>query len=180
MPAGSSSNPLPSTHPLVAELTSLRQQLAQYQKSGHQSAIQLQGARLELNFAKEESAVLRETNDTLRSEIDVLRYAKGRRAELINRTHPLPPTQPPTSTALAELTLAHRRLSTKLDLTEQALSSAQLELASCTQEIGRLNREREGDRAIINELRRGDEEREEEIAWERGERRKAEALKRLW
>jgi hypothetical protein len=29
-------------------------------------------------------------------------------------------------------------------------------------------------------LRRGDEEREEEIAWERGERRKAEELKRLW
>jgi hypothetical protein len=43
-----------------------------------------------------------------------------------------------------------------------------------------LNKEREGDRATINELRRGDEEREEEIAWERGERRKAEALKRLW
>jgi hypothetical protein len=43
-----------------------------------------------------------------------------------------------------------------------------------------LGKEREGDRAIINELRRGDEEREEEIAWERGERRKAEELKRLW
>jgi hypothetical protein len=65
---------LPSSHPLIAELTSLRQQLAQYQKSGHQSAIQLQGARLELNLAKEETAVLRETNDTLRSEITVLRY----------------------------------------------------------------------------------------------------------
>lgn len=92
----------------------------------------------------------------------------------------MPPTQPPTSTALAELTLAHRRLSTKLDLTEQALSSAQLELASCKQEIGRLNKEREGDRAIINELRRGDEERAEELEWERGERKKAEELKRLW
>jgi hypothetical protein len=100
--------------------------------------------------------------------------------KLTVRTHPLPPTQPPTSTALAELTLAHRRLSTKLDLTEQALQSSQLELASCKQEIARLGREREGDRAIINELRRGDEEREEEIAWERGERRKAEELKRLW
>lgn len=55
-----------------------------------------------------------------------------------------------------------------------------MELASCKQEIARLGKEREGDRAIINELRRGDEEREEEIAWERGERRKAEELKRLW
>jgi hypothetical protein len=83
--AGSSSSPLPSTHPLVAELTSLRQQLAQYQKSGHQSAIQLQGARLELNFAKEESAVLRETNDTLRSEINVLRYAEDRRPKQLKK-----------------------------------------------------------------------------------------------
>lgn len=102
------------------------------------------------------------------------------RADVRIRTHPLPPTQPPTSTALAELTLAHRRLSTKLDLTEQALSSCQLELASCKQEIGRLNKEREGDRATINELRRGDEEKVEELEWERGERRKAEELKRLW
>jgi hypothetical protein len=43
-----------------------------------------------------------------------------------------------------------------------------------------LNKEREGDRAIINELRRGDEEKVEELEWERGERRKAEELKRLW
>lgn len=99
---------------------------------------------------------------------------------IVIRTHPLPATQPPTSTALAELTLAHRRLSTKLDLTEQALKSAQLELASCTQENTRLGKEREGDRAIINELRRGEEERMEELEWERGERRKAEELKRLW
>ena len=64
---------LPSSHPLIAELTSLRQQLAQYQKSGHQSAIQLQGAKLELNLAKDETAHLREANDTLRSELQILR-----------------------------------------------------------------------------------------------------------
>ena len=64
---------LSPSHPLMAELASLRQQLAQFQKSGHQSAIQLQGARLELSLAKEESQVLRDTNETLRSEIDVLR-----------------------------------------------------------------------------------------------------------
>lgn len=64
---------LSPSHPLMAELASLRQQLAQFQKSGHQSAIQLQGARLELSLAKEESQVLKETNDTLRSELEVLR-----------------------------------------------------------------------------------------------------------
>lgn len=68
-----SGSTLPPSHPLLAELASLRQQLAQYQKSGHQSAIQLQGARLELSLAKEECSVLRETNTTLRSEVDVLR-----------------------------------------------------------------------------------------------------------
>ena len=71
-PNGHASALAPS-HPLMAELASLRQQLAQFQKSGHQSAIQLQGARLELNLAKEETQVLKETNETLRSEIDVLR-----------------------------------------------------------------------------------------------------------
>ena len=64
---------LPSSHPLIAELTSLRQQLSQYQKSGHQSAIQLQGAKLELNLAKDEQAHLREANETLRSELQILR-----------------------------------------------------------------------------------------------------------
>ena len=43
-----------------------------------------------------------------------------------------------------------------------------------------MGKEREGDRAIINELRRGEEERMEELEWERGERKKAEELKRLW
>jgi hypothetical protein len=65
---------LPSSHPLIAELTSLRQQLSQYQKSGHQSAIQLQGAKLELNLAKDEQAHLREANESLRSELQILRY----------------------------------------------------------------------------------------------------------
>lgn len=43
-----------------------------------------------------------------------------------------------------------------------------------------MNREREGDRAIINDLRRVDEDRDEEIEWEKGERRKVEEQKKLW
>ena len=97
-----------------------------------------------------------------------------------DRKNPAPPPTPPTSTALSELSLAHRRLSSKLDLTESALSAAQLELASAKQENQRLYRERDGDRAIINDLRRIEEDREEEISWEKGERRKAEEMKRLW
>lgn len=66
---------LPTSHPLIAELSSLRQQLHQYQRSAHQSAIQLQGARLELSLSKEEKGVLREQADNLRKEVQILRCA---------------------------------------------------------------------------------------------------------
>ncbi|RXK41776.1 hypothetical protein M231_01011 [Tremella mesenterica] len=161
------STSLPPTHPLILELTSLRQQLHQYQTSAHQTAIQLQGTRLELSLAKEESMGLRQTCEVLKREIEVL------------RSNPIPPPTQPTSTALSELSLAHRRLSAKLDLTESQLTAAQLELASAKQEIQRRTKEREGDKAVINELRRIEEDREEEIEWERGERRRMEEQKKL-
>lgn len=96
------------------------------------------------------------------------------------RTNPAPTPLQPTSTALTELSLAHRRLSAKLDLTESQLTAASLELATAQQEIIRLNKEREGERSTINELRRIEEDREEEVEWERAERRKAEEQKKLW
>ena len=99
---------------------------------------------------------------------------------LTHRSHPAPPQIQHHSTALTELSLAHRRLSAKLDLTEGQLSSATLELASAKQEIARLGKERESDRVALNELRRIEEDREEEIQWEKSERRKAEEQKKLW
>ena len=95
------------------------------------------------------------------------------------RGNPAPPPIPPSSTALTELSLAHRRLSAKLDLTESQLAASQLELAAAKQEVHRLHREREGDRATINEMRRVEDDRDEEVEWERGERRKMEEQKRL-
>jgi hypothetical protein len=64
---------LASTHPLILELSSLRQQLHQYQKAAHQSAIQLQGARLELSLAREETASSRNRETQLRTEVETLR-----------------------------------------------------------------------------------------------------------
>lgn len=64
---------LPATHPLVIELSSLRQQLAQYQKASHQSGIQLQGTRLELSLATEQLDSLRREKDALSEEVEVLR-----------------------------------------------------------------------------------------------------------
>ncbi|RSH85139.1 hypothetical protein EHS25_004946 [Saitozyma podzolica] len=159
--------PLSPSHPLIAELSALRNQLAQYQKQAHQSSIQLQGARLELALAKDQNAGLISAVESLKSEVNVL------------RSNPSPPSVPPQSTALSELSLAHRRLSAKLDLTESALESAQLELAATQHELARLAKDRESDRATINELRREKDEWDEELAWEQGERRNVEEQKKL-
>lgn len=95
------------------------------------------------------------------------------------RNHESPPVDPP-STQLAELTLAHRRLSSKLDLTETALASAANELADAKAEILRLQKEKEADRAALNDLRRIEEDREEEVDWERREKKRAVEEKKLW
>lgn len=159
---------LPAAHPLILELSSLRTQLAQYQHSSHTAGIQLQGSKLELSLIRDQNASLASTFAVLQAELEVL------------RAHPEPPLLKPDSTALSELSLAHRRLSAKLDITEESFSASKLELAAARQEIGRLGKERERDRAQINEFRRVEEEREEELVWERGERRKAEEQKKLW
>ncbi|WVF68027.1 hypothetical protein IAT40_002789 [Kwoniella sp. CBS 6097] len=158
---------LPTSHPLIAELTSLRQQLSAYQRASHQAAIQLQGARLELALSQEEGNQAKRENEGLKKEVDTL------------RNNPAPPPLAPTSTALTQLSLAHRRLSSKLDLTESQLASVSLDFSKAQQEVQRLTREREGDRAVLNELKRIEEDREEELEWEKGERRKAEEQKKL-
>jgi hypothetical protein len=160
--------PLPATHPLLLELTSIRAQLQHYQRASHQASIQLQGSKLETSLTKDQNASLLSQLSTLQAELEVL------------RANPAPPILKPDSTALSELSLAHRRLSAKLDITETSLLGCKLELAAARQELERMGKEREGDRASINEFRRVEEEREEELVWERGERRKAEEQKKLW
>jgi len=130
---------------------------------------------------------LKSSEEALRAEAEVLRCVlslspgfANLQPEICRRAHPAPPPILPRSTALSELSLAHRRLSAKLDLTEQQLNASQLELATAKQENSGLYKETEGDRATINDLRRVDKDRDEEIEWERGERRKMEEQKKLW
>ncbi|ORX41163.1 hypothetical protein BD324DRAFT_654716 [Kockovaella imperatae] len=158
---------LSPNHPLLAELASLRQQLGQYQKSSHQSASQAQAIRHELMAVKDANRALRARQSALENELEVL------------RKNPAPVPIPPSSTALTELSLAHRRLSAKLDLTEAALGSTQLELAASKQEIQRLVRDRDADLRALNEVRRVELEKEEALEWERGERRRVEEQKKL-
>ena len=72
-PASPRTTFLPTSHPLIAELSSLRQQLQQYQKVNHQSGIQLQGAKLELNLLKDKYGALESTANNLRAEVESLR-----------------------------------------------------------------------------------------------------------
>lgn len=71
-------------------------------------------------------------------------------------------------------------MSSKLDLTETALASAANELADAKAEILRLQKEKEADRAALNDLRRIEEDREEEVDWERREKKRAVEEKKLW
>ncbi|WOO79476.1 uncharacterized protein LOC62_02G002998 [Vanrija pseudolonga] len=158
---------LAPTHPLAAELASLRQQLAQYRSAAHQASIDVQGVRLELELSKEEAAGLRNTNGALQAEVDTL------------RSTPDPPVKPAPSNALAELSLAHRRLSAKLDFTEAQLAATALELSAAKQELHASHRAREKERAAALELERIEEDREDEIVWERNERRRIEEQKKL-
>lgn len=107
-------------------------------------------------------------------------HERGACSVLTSSTTPEPPQAPPPANALAELSLAHRRLSAKLDFTEQQLRSVTLELASSKQELGRVLKEKEHERALLNELRVGEEDREDEVAWERSERKRMEEQKKLW
>ena len=71
--AGSS---LSQTHPLIAELASLRQQLVQYQKAAHQSASQLQASRREILSLQESNRYLKGKASALTAEVEELRYVR--------------------------------------------------------------------------------------------------------
>lgn len=71
--ARSAHGALPDSHPAILELSALRHQLNQYQSSAHQTAIQLQGSRLELSLARERNAVVLEQVEALKKELEVLR-----------------------------------------------------------------------------------------------------------
>ncbi|WVQ70629.1 hypothetical protein IAR50_000149 [Cryptococcus sp. DSM 104548] len=169
MPSSSSppSTPLPATHPLLLEIASLRAQLAQYQSIAHTSSIQLQGSRLETSLSNDSLEKTQRVHESLLKELEILRA-----------NPPLPPVQP-GSQALTELSLAHRRLSSKLDLTETRLLSTSSDLASAKHALQRLVLEREEERRVMSEVKRVEWEKEEEVEWEKGERGKLEGQVKL-
>lgn len=59
------------------------------------------------------------------------------------------------------------------------MTSVTLELAAARHELGRTQKERDSERAALLDLKRVDEDREEEVAWEKAQRRRVEEQKKL-
>ena len=127
-------------HPLLLELNSLKSavsrfQVASYnntipihlpllyvQDEAHASAVKLQRYSLDTANAHERAVNLERENDWLKAEIAIL------------RANPTP--SPPSSVEqVQQLTLSLRRLSEKLTLTEDALSSKTAELAQANADL---------------------------------------------
>ncbi|KAG1863607.1 hypothetical protein DFJ58DRAFT_774060 [Suillus subalutaceus] len=110
-------NELNDEHPLVLELSSLRQTAARFQHEAHQAALKLQRHTLAAAQTNVRLHFLESQNSLLASELTIL------------RAHPLPNSQSDTH-VVQELTLALRRSSEKLDLTEHALAERTAEVVN--------------------------------------------------
>ncbi|KAG9086939.1 hypothetical protein FRC06_002801 [Ceratobasidium sp. 370] len=97
-------------HPLAVEILSLRDALSQQQRATQQATAQVQKYAFEALSANNRARQLTLENDALQSEVDILRA-------------PRPVASP--STTEAELTLALRRVNSRLEHTENALKEAE-------------------------------------------------------
>ncbi|KAG8718385.1 hypothetical protein FRC12_016423 [Ceratobasidium sp. 428] len=109
-------------HPLAIEILSLRDALSQQQRATQQATAQIQKYAFEALSSNSNARQLGLENDALRSEVEVLRVPR--------------PTASP-STAEAELTLALRRVNSRLEHTENALKETETSLLN-----GQAERER--------------------------------------
>ncbi|KAJ9103073.1 hypothetical protein QFC21_002495 [Naganishia friedmannii] len=161
-----------SQHPLVLELHSLRASLGKFQHVAHKTSMQLQGKAMEVVMAQDEVGRLRVENKVLKEEVEVLR--KSDYAQDDHHLSPTTPLQHYPNNALSELTLAHRRLSSKLDITEDALHHANSTASQLELENERLQFEMEEKDVLAATWRVKVEEMAEEVEKERLERRKVE------
>ncbi|KAJ9119240.1 hypothetical protein QFC22_003732 [Naganishia vaughanmartiniae] len=93
---------------------------------------------------------------------------------------PTTPLQHYSNNALSELTLAHRRLSSKLDITEDALHSANSSASQLELENERLQFEMEEKDVLAGKWKVRFEEVTDEVEKEKLERKKVEEELRIW
>ncbi|KAF8584113.1 hypothetical protein K439DRAFT_1346937 [Ramaria rubella] len=137
-------------HPLTLELDSLRTDLDKYQAghAAHVSALHLQRARLEASDAVAHSRSLEAENARLKEETTFL------------RTNPQPNN---THRQVTELSLALRRISDKLSLTETTLQKKTAELIEVTSENKKIQLQIEAAYAEVGRMQQArDEARSEE------------------
>ncbi|KAI0050879.1 hypothetical protein FA95DRAFT_1603157 [Auriscalpium vulgare] len=132
-------------HPLALELTSLRVAVARFQHEAHASALKLQRHSLDSTLALERAQVLERENAALRQELTAL--------------HAHPEITPhPATLQVQELTVALRRVSDKLGLSEDTLLARTTELAGALADVARAKHEVEGAYALAAGARAREEE----------------------
>ncbi|KAG2052779.1 hypothetical protein BDR06DRAFT_1021763 [Suillus hirtellus] len=138
-------NELDDEHPLVLELSSLRQTAARFQHEAHQAALKLQRHTLATAQTNDRLHFLESQRSLLLSELATL------------RAHTLPNSQSDTH-VIQELTLALRRSSEKLDLTEHALAEKIAELVNTRTEAQKARYNAEGAYKLAASVRAREEE----------------------
>ncbi|KAG2154114.1 hypothetical protein DEU56DRAFT_773219 [Suillus clintonianus] len=140
-------NELNDEHPLVLELSSLRQTAARFQHEAHQAALKLQRYTLAAAQTNARLHLLESQHSLLASELATL------------RAHSLPPPNSQSDIhVVQELTLALRRSSEKLDLTEHALAERAAELVNILNEAHRARHDAEGAYKLAASARAREEE----------------------
>ncbi|KAI5985419.1 hypothetical protein EDC04DRAFT_2828906 [Pisolithus marmoratus] len=133
-------------HPLVLELTSLRQTAARFQHEAHAAAVRLQRQTLETTRAREYASALEQENGILRKEAAFLR-ANSQQAT----THP-------AERHVHELTLALRRVSEKMDLIENTLAERTTELTHVRSDLTKAKQEAQAAHDLASRIHDREEE----------------------
>ncbi|PCH37813.1 hypothetical protein WOLCODRAFT_130494 [Wolfiporia cocos MD-104 SS10] len=127
-------------HPLALELLSLRAAVDRYQHEAHATSVKLQRHSLETTHALERTHFLESENAQLKAELATL------------RAHP-EVTPHPAALQAQELTLALRRLSDKLTLTEETLAARGIELAHVRSDLAKAQHDVAGARELAGKTR---------------------------
>ncbi|KZT09677.1 uncharacterized protein LAESUDRAFT_741912 [Laetiporus sulphureus 93-53] len=131
---------LNNDHPLALELESLCSAVSRYQHEAHATSLRLQRHSVETSHVIERAHILEKENTQLKEELAVL------------RAHP-DTTPHPATFQVQELTLAHRRLSDKLTLTEESLLFRTTELAHARSDLAKARHNVDGAEALASRTR---------------------------
>lgn len=111
---------VPQDHPLLLQLQSLRNALAQFQDESHASALKLQRHSLSTSRALDHAHALEHENTVLKNELSTLRSLASSD----------PSASASSTIQINQLTLSLRTLSEKLSATESSLSQRTQELTN--------------------------------------------------